>query len=492
MTAGVSGLRRAGLWVPLGAAAVSVVAAAFIAAPLGPRPRPLPSQIEGVSIDSSTAVGDYAATGKSAVAAAHGDPTAPADARYTVSLRSDDTGHSWSGTEQISFVNSGTVPITEFWIRLWGNGDATCGATPPERISDLSGGSVVETQQNCTAFRIVLDRALAPGASAQVGFNLTIDVPTRRDRFGVNGVDTYVGNALAVLAVKDEHGWELPPYVDFGESFYSLTADYDVTLDHPATLQVPSTGTVAGETAEGNRVTTHITAPKVRDFSWSAGAFHHDSVVSGSGVEIDAYWPNSESDSNCRSLMHYAAQAMDAYAARFGAYPYPRFTIVFDEFGSAFDGMEYPNYALASAYQGAVAHEVAHQWWFALVGDDQYRHPWLDEAFAEYSAEEFQGTTTPAHNCDWIASDERMDDSMEIYEKAGDNLYHDAIYHEGTCMLFDLENTIGRAAMDQMLRGLSTEFDYGVVQPSDVRAMAQKVSGRDLSAFWAKWRDTGD
>jgi aminopeptidase N len=215
-------------------------------------------------------------------------------------------------------------------------------------------------------------------------------------------------------------------------------------------------------------------------------------VVSSTGVTVDAYWPNSESDSNCRDLMRYAAQAIDSYSARFGAYPYPRFTIVFDEFGSAFDGMEYPNYVLSSAYRGAVAHEVGHQWWFGLVGDDQYRHPWLDEAFTEYSAEEFQGGTSPAHNCDWIASDERMDASMDVYEKAGDGLYHDAIYHEGTCMLFDLEHTIGRDAMDQMLRALFTTFEYGVERPADVRAMADKVSGRDLSAFWAKWRNTGD
>ena len=91
-----------------------------------------------------------------------------------------------------------------------------------------------------------------------------------------------------------------------------------------------------------------------------------------------------------------------------------------------------------------------------------------------------------------IAADERMDDSMDVYERAGDNLYHDAIYHEGTCMLFDLENTIGRSAMDQVLRALLTKYEYGVETPADVRAVAQSVSGRDLSAFWAKWRNTGD
>lgn len=420
------------------------------------------------------------------------EPTAPGSAVYTVALKSDTSGHSWSGTEKISFANPGHVPITEFWIRLWGNGVTGCGGTPAERISELTGGRIAETAENCTAYRIVLDSVLAPGVRAEVGFALAIDVPVRQDRFGVNGVDTYLGNALAVLAVKDENGWELPPYVAFGESYYSLSADYDVTLDHPAALQVPSTGSVAGETPVGDRLVTHITAAKVRDFSWSAGAFNHDHTVTASGVTVEAYWPNSESDSRCRELMRYAADALESYGARFGAYPYPRFTIVFDEFGSAFDGMEYPNYVLASAHEGAVAHEVAHQWWFALVGDDQYRHPWLDEAFAEYSAEQFQGGATPAHGCDWIAADERMDVGMDVFERAGDPLYHDAIYHEGTCMLYDLEHTIGRDAMNRLLRGLVDRYEYGVLRPGDVRALAGEVSGRDLSGFWARWRNTGE
>lgn len=491
-----AGFRRVTWLLPLGGAAMAVTGGIWVAAPLGVRAVPASDSVQmrthGRVPEAFASPSAYAGLGGSAVAVPQGEAVSPGAARYTVALASDGAGHSWNGTEKISFVNPGTVPLTEFWIRLWGNGDAGCGAAQAERISGLAGGSIAETQQNCTAYRIVLDAALAPGARTEVGFSLSIDVPTRRDRFGVNGVDTYVGDALAILAVKDEHGWELPSYVDFGESYYSLTADYDVALDHPAALQVPSTGTVAGETAEGDRLVTHIVAPKVRGFSWSAGAYHHDSVTSATGVVVDAYWPNSESDSNCRNLMRYASGAIDAYSARYGAYPYPRFTIVFDEFGTAFDGMEYPNYVLSSAYEGAVAHEVAHQWWFALVGDDQYRHPWLDEAFAEYSAEEFQGGTTPAHNCDWIAADERMDDSMDVYEKAGDPLYHDAIYHEGTCMLYDLEHTIGRDAMDRMLRGLVTTYGYGVVRPADVWAMAGSVSGKDLSAFWAKWRNTGD
>jgi aminopeptidase N len=59
-------------------------------------------------------------------------------------------------------------------------------------------------------------------------------------------------------------------------------------------------------------------------------------------------------------------------------------------------------------------------------------------------------------------------------------------------MLYDLEQTLGRDVMDKLLRELVSTYEYGVVRPQDVRAMAASVSGKDLSAFWARWRNTGD
>ena len=32
-----------------------------------------------------------------------------------------------------------------------------------------------------------------------------------------------------------------------------------------------------------------------------------------------------------------------------------------------------------------IIHETAHQWWYGLVGNDEYHYPWLDEALTEYS-----------------------------------------------------------------------------------------------------------
>src|SRR5207249_1438809 len=42
-----------------------------------------------------------------------------------------------------------------------------------------------------------------------------------------------------------------------------------------------------------------------------------------------------------------------------------------------------------------VAHEVTHQWFYGVVGDDQVREPWLDESFATYLPERFYAETYP-------------------------------------------------------------------------------------------------
>ena len=60
-------------------------------------------------------------------------------------------------------------------------------------------------------------------------------------------------------------------------------------------------------------------------------------------------------------------------------------------------GMEFPTFIMmdSSKYQEPHlsntsleinCHEVAHQWWYAMVGSDQINEPWLDEGITEYYA----------------------------------------------------------------------------------------------------------
>ena len=44
-----------------------------------------------------------------------------------------------------------------------------------------------------------------------------------------------------------------------------------------------------------------------------------------------------------------------------------------------FGGMEYPGFVLDLVSTNALTHELGHQWWYGIVGDDEYNTPWLDE-----------------------------------------------------------------------------------------------------------------
>src|SRR5205823_639851 len=86
-----------------------------------------------------------------------------------------------------------------------------------------------------------------------------------------------------------------------------------------------------------------------------------------------------------------SADAVSRYDAHFGAYPYTELDVL-PVTASGFEGVEYPGLIMIgkSYYQqtqkkpgidmqDVVVHEVAHQWWYNVVGDDQLREPWLDE-----------------------------------------------------------------------------------------------------------------
>jgi aminopeptidase N len=95
-----------------------------------------------------------------------------------------------------------------------------------------------------------------------------------------------------------------------------------------------------------------------------------------------------------RKALDWAAKALTVYQKEFGAYPYRELDVV--ETGTTAGGIEYPGLvAVASrfysdanrqaVFESATVHEVAHQWWYNVVGNDQVNHPWLDEALAQYA-----------------------------------------------------------------------------------------------------------
>ncbi|MFE9403575.1 M1 family aminopeptidase [Streptomyces sp. NPDC006530] len=420
-----------------------------------------------------------------------GDSTrTPAAPAYTVSLSSNASGTGWTGHESATFTNASATALNEVYLRLWDNYHGTCSAMPI-KVSNVTGGTAGDLTVGCTALKIALATPLTQGQSATIGFDLGITVPSGADRFGYDGAFNNIGNALPVLAVRDAAGWHLDPYTNNGESFYSLAADFKVTLDHPTGLLVPATGTSVDTPGSSGRTITTATASKVRDFAWAAGPFSKISGTSPAGTAINIYSVSGISSSDAQSMLATAKSAVDTHAARFGAYPYGELDAVIDN-NYWFGGMEYPGFVLDLVSTTALTHEIGHQWWYGIVGDDEYNSPWLDEAFTDYSTDLAQNKTGTGcwNSVSWASTSEKITNSMAYWD-AHSSRYSTVIYGYGKCALHDLRRVLGDTAMAKLLKDYATSHWYGVSTTAEFKAAAQAATTTDLTSFWTQHRIEG-
>ncbi len=412
----------------------------------------------------------------------------PINPTYTVSLTSNTAGDTWTGHQSASFTNGSATALPEVYLRLWDNYHGSC-PTTPITVTNVTGGTPSALSVNCTALKITLPAPLAQGQSATIGFDLKIVVPSGADRFGHDGAFNMIGNALPVLAVRDGAGWHLDPYTNNGESFYTVISDFDVTLVHPTSLLTPATGT-STETASGSTTTTHAVAAKVRDFAWASGPFAKITTTSGKGVRVNVYSVSGISTSSANSMLSLAADAIDVHSGRFGDYPYGEVDVVLDN-NFWFGGMEYPGFVMDLVSNVALPHELAHQWFYGIVGDDEYNSPWLDESFTDYATDLYRGITGSGCGITWQSSAEKLTNSMAYWD-AHSSRYSTVVYNYGKCTLHDLRRLIGDTAMANLLKSYAQSHWYGVSTTAEFKAAAQAAAGStDLTSFWASHRVEG-
>jgi hypothetical protein len=441
------------------------------------------SGVEDAGLQTSFVVDDTALS----VDGGGGDGSrSPDQPSYDVSLTSNAAGSQWSGHVTVGFRNPSSQPLTVVYLRTWDN--RTCSTPNNVVVSNVSGGAAGASQAGCTAVPVTLTSPVGQNGTGSVGYDVTISVPSGADRFGADGAYDFVGNAIPVLGVRDAAGQHLDPYTNNGESFYSLAGSWTVRLTHPSALKVATTGTSSDSTS-GSSVLTTATATNVRDFAWVAGPFSSSSTVSPGGVTVRTWWTSGISASAAASMQSLAAQAIDAHGARFGAYPYGEVDLVLDN-NFWFGGMEYPGLVLSTTSQTAVVHELAHQWWYGIVGDDEYSSPWLDESFADYATDLYFGQTGSGCGITWASSAENLTNPMAYWD-AHSSRYSTVVYGYGKCTLHDLERLLGSATMQSMLRSYAQAHWYGVTTTADFKAAAQAATSTDLTSFWTQHRVLG-
>lgn len=413
----------------------------------------------------------------------------PGDPSYVVSLRTGPLGHVWRGTERISFTNLEADPLSRIWLRLWSNGIEGC-ASRAISVTRFTGGAAGNLSRSCTALPVDLPRSLAQGERATIAMRVSIELPRRNDRFGYQAGLALLGTALPTLAVRDDLGWHLDPFVDLGESFYSVAGSYQVTLDVPTGLSTPTTGyAVSSQTNARRRITTYE-ARGVRDFEWAAGRLATVRARSGDTQVVVSYRPGDLTRAQATAGLDIAVRSLGTFSKGFGRFPYPEIDVVLTDF-TAFGGMEYPTIVFTNRGRVTIAHEVAHQYFYGIVGNDQFDEPWLDESLATWTSYLPFGGWKRCTSFRWPSDTARLTNDMAYWAKHPNEYW--AVYSGGGCMLANLADRFGLGRFVEVLRGYAQANWLGISRGDELKGAIEAAAVADglvfdPTAYWARWR----
>ena len=156
----------------------------------------------------------------------------------------------------------------------------------------------------------------------------------------------------------------------------------------PAGLAIAASGVVVDQSQAGDTQTQTVLTGPMRDIALAVGDLRLAQRSLSDGIKINA-WVLPAHAAQGPQLADQGAGQVQNLEAEVGPYPFGELDIV--DTPGAFGGVEYPGLVyigVVSArgnFEEATVHEVGHQWFYSLIGDDQLLQPWLDEAAASYT-----------------------------------------------------------------------------------------------------------
>jgi aminopeptidase N len=273
-------------------------------------------------------------------------------------------------------------------------------------------------------------------------------------------------------------------------------ATYDFELTVPAGLTAIANGEQAGAPTTSGGKTTFVWREKHPMASYLAtmttGKFDVRTGVSPSGIPIYAAVDPAFRGS-LDTLYTVSGVITDYWATLFGPYPFSSTGGVVDNHsaGYALENQTKPIYGGFSPDAGVIAHELAHQWFGNSVSITRWRDLWLNEGFASYAewlwSEHTGGTTADALFRRYYADTADPVWGYPPGNAQGADLFNDSVYTRGAMTLHALRREIGDTTFFALIKKWTATHRYGNVTTGDFIALAQQMSGKNLTRLFDAW-----
>ena len=362
----------------------------------------------------------------------------------------------------------------------------------------------IPTQQTIreTIMKVPLPKEIKGNQKVTIEMDYRLRLPHGGTRLNTFKQTAFLAQWYPILAVKDQEGWHIDPYTSVGDPFYTQMSDFEVVFHLPKGYQVISTAQ--------DRLSTHSTQvvlkqQNVRDFVAVLTKDYQVKRDKVGNINVNLWYQPGMADVS-DSLLKAAVSSMAFFTEKFGQYPYKEVDVVLGETGFGIAGMEYPGLVTSipkiwtekgeSPAVNVVAHELAHQWWYGVVGNNQVKEPWLDEGLTTFSEFLYMQEKMKVDDRPLLQKASAQTDrihqavgitSVESLYKYPDSIYGLMVYIRPAAMLFQLCDQIGKDKVLQILSTYYQQYRYRIATTEDFIRIANQVAKKDLTPFFDKW-----
>jgi hypothetical protein len=494
-------------------------------------------------------------------------PVSPRNASYTVEVALDPEARTLSGTQLVEWRNLQQQPTAELWFHLywnaWRNNRSTwmledrlgersaysragveidegdwswievdsirlVGDDPSLDPLDLTGsmGFVSPDDGNPddrTVLVVTLPRPVEPGETVRVALDWRSKIPRTFARTGFRGDYYFIAQWFPKLGVYEPAGWNCHQFHNSTE-FYSDYGVYDVAMTVPEAWVLGATGREVGRQDNADATVTHrYYQEDVHDFAWTASP---DFIVREERFEEPGLPPvdlrlliRPEHLDQAERYSEAAKAGLLQFGTWYGPYPYGHVTVVDPAYESGSGGMEYPTLITGGTRlfapertdrpEGVTVHEMGHQFWYGLVGNNEFEHAWIDEGINTFSTIRALDATyePPVHEKRYFEgffplrqreiTVSRFQRRIDSYRDNGTRdapsrpsfLYHPKsrgaiTYDKSLLWLATLENHLGWETLQRSLSTFFERYRFGHPTAVDFVAVVEETAGEELDWFF--------
>ncbi|MGH2428222.1 MAG: M1 family aminopeptidase [Candidatus Limnocylindria bacterium] len=349
-------------------------------------------------------------------------------------------------------------------------------------------GEATETSWTTSInLRVPLPEPLEPRETAEIQVPFQLTVGTSTDAFTArlsreNGVISF-GQWFPILSREHEVYGIGDPQISYNAESIRLELTTTSALGRDA---VACPGLVSAPETTGTSWVCH--AEDVRDFSFVVNPAFRLTTRSVGETTMRVY-TETVSGTVTADLAETALIGLDE---AYGMYPWPDLVLAEVGSGGGFS-MEYPRAIHLTRTKVTdpyvIYHEVAHQWFYAQLGNDQMLEPWLDEGFADFSArylmgigenhcsprpvdsEVFAWPAEPISGGDWTSCDG----------------YFHTVFYKGTAFLNAVRAAMGEAEFFAALREFIDDNRHGFVTSQDLLEHLRAATDADLVPIYEQY-----